>query len=159
MDNRYYDSVIKEMKPSFAALSVTDAYFSNPTNPEQAGLAKPKRDGYGFFCNVCHEPYAYGTSFKDDPCSNGDCQGKLVACGYAGLWCDVRSYVWTFHDLTGFVNQPLSDSNAIWMFSGVKNYETPALMAAAGNDYSSFTGATGNGCWKVVDGALTWANA
>ncbi|MBR3803726.1 MAG: hypothetical protein IKJ14_00055, partial [Clostridia bacterium] len=144
-ETRGYVPVIKEMKPAFVEISKLDGYIDNTVKT-------------GFFCNVCHEPYATGAS--GDACTaTADCQGTLVGTSYLGLWGDVRSYVWTFHDLTGFVNQPLSETNAIWMFSGIKKYDTPALMAAAGNDYSSFTGATGNGCWKVVDGALTWANA
>ena len=135
------------MKPSFVEITKLDGYIDN-TNKK------------GFFCNVCQEPYAISAGVKGDPCPNTECTGTLVEPGYLGLWGDVKSYIWTFHDLSGYVNKPVKTdgTSGIWVFSGVKKYDTPALMAQDGNDYSSFTGETGNGCWKVVDGALTWAS-
>jgi hypothetical protein len=145
-ETRSYIPVIKEMKPAFAEISVTDGYFTNAKNT-------------GFYCDTCHTPYSDVVGVKGDPCTNGDCQGTLIGCEYYGLWGDMRSYIWTFFDIgEGYVNQPLSATNGIWKFTGVKKYDTPALMAQAGNDYASFLGESGNGCWKVVEGALTWAN-
>ena len=143
---RGYVPVIKEMKSSFAEISKLDGFVDNTVKT-------------GFFCNVCHEPYATGTA--GDACTaTADCQGTLAAASYLGLWGSAKSYIWTFHDLSSYVNKPVTTdgTSGIWMFSGVKKYDTPELMAQAGNDYSSFTGETGNGCWTVVDGALTWAS-
>ena len=145
-ETRSYVPVIKEMKPAFVEITKLDGYIDNTVKT-------------GFFCNVCHEPYATGTA--GDACTaTADCQGTLAAASYLGLWGSAKSYIWTFHDLSSYVNKPVTTdgTSGIWMFSGVKKYDTPELMAQAGNDYSSFTGETGNGCWTVVDGALTWAS-
>ncbi len=138
-----YIPVIKEMKPAFAEISVMDDYIGNTVKT-------------GFFCSKCNEPIATGT--KGDACSmTADCDGTLVGTAYYGFWGDARSYVWTFHDIgAGYVNKAISETNGVWKFTGVKKFDTPSLMAQAGNDYTSFTGTDGNGLWAASNGALTW---
>ena len=136
--------VIKEMSEDFATISLMDGFFDNSVK-----TAYP--------CNVCNRITT--TAASGAACDiTENCTGKFVNSGPSGIWDEIASYIWTFHDVgEGYVNQAISGSNGIWKFSGVKKYDTVELMKAAGNTYDTFTNKdTGYGLWAVNDGALTW---
>jgi len=135
--------VIVDMSEDFKTISLMDGFFNNSLK-----TAYP--------CNKCGRITT--TEAKNSACNiTAGCTGKFVNNGPDGIWDEVESYVWGFHELgENYQNQAISGSNGIWQFSGVKKYDTKAIMDGAENTYDSFVGDAGNGLWSAENGVLTW---
>ncbi len=67
-------------------------------------------------------------------------------------------YSFVLHDVANSKGKVWSADNSVVVFNGVSRYDSVDAMKAQTIDYTSFTGASGNGMWNVVEGELVWAN-
>lgn len=67
-------------------------------------------------------------------------------------------FSFVLHNVADYKGKVWSADNSVVVFNGVSRYDSVDAMKAQTIDYTSFTGASGNGMWKVVEGELVWAN-
>ena len=146
-------SVIDDVKAAYAATS---------TIP-------PNNSNTAFMCDTCGEIAfnltGHRTVKAGTACcytySDVACTGKFVAAadykvpGSTGQFNTPVLYTFTYHT-SADMGEYYSHSNGAYKLKNVKKYADAQAMKAANNDYSSFTGETGNGLWEVVEGELIW---
>jgi hypothetical protein len=120
----------------------------------------------GYFCTTCGEATLIGTD-KADCTLTAECTGKL-AKNHAlyknienktyGFLSSPIPYEWTVHVASELGSEFTIENGAV-KFAGVNKYASVDAMKSATNDFTSFTGETGNGMWDVVEGELVWLGA
>ena len=118
---------------------------------------------WGYYCDTCFEPTLAGlsTTAAGTACSmTTGCTGKLVKdTSTNGFWNSPTVYEWTLPNLETEAGSEYSVENGTIRFADAYRYDTVDTMKSATNDFSSFTGETGNGMWNVVEGELVWVGA
>ncbi len=153
----------------------TEAYFLYAGNKEYGDQAIPTgmKAGFaaianttsnvnavkGYYCASCGQVF----SLTEGTCSTCVVDDAPVALTEsADLWKEAICFTWKATKLAEVNNANVGTTGEV-VVPGASKYNTTAEMQAAytaNNDvFASFTGATGNGMWAVVEGKLVWANA
>ena len=155
---------------AFKQSAIDDAkYILSST--EAGGLGLTTLGDYGgtaFMCNKCGaiaHSVTGRTVEKNNTCLVEECDGKYVSVNNykfkngsgktgAGIYASPCMYEFTVHSASE-LGAYYSHENGAYKLAGVKKYASVEAMTNAKNDYSSFTGAAGNGMWKVVETETT----
>jgi hypothetical protein len=142
-------NLLADLNTHYDTLSSTDKKLSNYFS--------------GYYCDTCFEPTLAGlsTTAAGTACSmTTGCTGKLVKDNTLnGFWNNPVVYEWTLPNLETEAGSEYSIDNGTIRFADAYRYDTVADMKSATNDFSSFTGETGNDMWNVVEGELVWVGA
>ncbi len=113
----------------------------------------------GYYCAACGQVFA----LEEGNCTTCVVEETPVALTKsADLWNEAISYTWKTTKISEVNNANVGTTGEV-VVAGASKYDSTSEMKAAyevNNEiFASFTGETGNGLWKVVEGKLTWVGA